>query len=222
MRWRTWIFDCDGVLLDSNRLKSEAFYTAAKPYGEAAARALEAYNKTHGGITRQAKFRHLFESILGQRDCETEIRKALDRFADIVARSLAACPEAPGLRDLLARIAAEGGRCLVVSGGAENEVRAALRARGLAEFFVGIYGNPDDKDAILARESAAGSVRAPAVFIGDSAYDHAAARRAGLDFIFASYWTEFADWRRYCADNNLITASSLSDIERFLSTRAGR
>lgn len=222
MRWRTWVFDCDGVLLDSNRLKSEAFHAAALPYGETAARALESYNRTHGGITRQAKFRHLFAGILERRDFEPELEAALARFAEIVARALRSCPEASGLRELLARIAAAGGRCLVVSGGAQDEVRDALEARGLARFFAGIYGNPDTKDAILARESAAGVLVAPAVFVGDSRYDHEAASRAGLDFLFAAYWSEFADWRRYCADNGLTAISRLSDLDRFFSARTDR
>lgn len=217
LRWRTWVFDCDGVLLDSNQMKSEAFRAAALPYGEAAARAFESYNRAHGGVTRQAKFRHLFTEILKRRNFEPEMEVALAHFAQIVARSLRVCPEAPDLRELLARIDADGGRCLVVSGGAQNEVRDALKARDLARFFTGIYGNPDTKDAILARESAAGTIVAPAVFIGDSRYDHEAARRAGLDFIFASYWTEFADWRRYCTDNGLMAVSRLSDINHFLS-----
>ena len=36
-QYRTWIFDCDGVLLDSNRVKTQAMFEAAKPHGEDAA-----------------------------------------------------------------------------------------------------------------------------------------------------------------------------------------
>ena len=32
------VFDCDGVVLNSNKVKTEAFYQAVLPYGEAAAR----------------------------------------------------------------------------------------------------------------------------------------------------------------------------------------
>ena len=37
---RTWFFDCDGVILDSNAAKTEAFRMVATPYGGEAAEAL--------------------------------------------------------------------------------------------------------------------------------------------------------------------------------------
>jgi len=215
LRWRTWVFDCDGVLLNSNAIKSEAFYAAALPYGEPAARALMAHNKAHGGVTRQAKFRHFFTDILKRTDFEPDLERAMARFAEHVTQALRDCAEAPGLRDLLSRIKTSGGSSIVVSGGAQSEVRGALEARGLARYFDGIYGNPDDKDTIFVREIAAGRLVTPAVYIGDSSYDHAAAIRAGLDFVFASYWTDFADWRRYCAEHALTTVSQLSQLELY-------
>lgn len=48
----TLVFDCDGVVLNSNRIKTEAFRVVAAPYGDAAAGALVQYHLAHGGISR--------------------------------------------------------------------------------------------------------------------------------------------------------------------------
>ncbi len=42
-KYKSLIFDCDGVVLNSNKAKTEAFYKAALPYGEQAASALVEY-----------------------------------------------------------------------------------------------------------------------------------------------------------------------------------
>lgn len=38
--YRCYVFCCDGVVLDSNKVKTEVFYKAAFPYGKAAAQAM--------------------------------------------------------------------------------------------------------------------------------------------------------------------------------------
>ena len=54
--YKTMIFDCDGVLLDSNSAKSDAFYKVALPYGDNCARELLNFHKKNGGISRNKKF----------------------------------------------------------------------------------------------------------------------------------------------------------------------
>ena len=61
----TLVFDCDGVLLDSNKVKTDAFYKSALPYGENAANELVSYHKENGGISRYIKFEYFLDSILG-------------------------------------------------------------------------------------------------------------------------------------------------------------
>ena len=63
-RYLTLIFDCDGVVLDSNRVKTEAFRAAAMPWGRAAAEALVANHVANGGVSRYEKFASFLEHIL--------------------------------------------------------------------------------------------------------------------------------------------------------------
>ncbi len=60
-------------------------------------------------------------------------------------------------------------------------------------------GQPDTKDSILSRELANGNIQQPALFLGDSRYDHQAATQAGLEFVFVSGWSEVKDWQAWCA-----------------------
>ena len=75
----TYVFDCDGVILDSNSLKSEAFRALASPFGAAAADALLEYHHRHGGVSRQQKLAWFLDSVLGLRGTERELLAAMKK-----------------------------------------------------------------------------------------------------------------------------------------------
>ena len=100
-----------------------------------------------------------------------------------------------------------------MSGGDQAELHYIFAERGLASLFErGIYGSPDTKDEILSREIATGHLELPALFLGDSRYDHEAANLAGLDFIFIHEWTEFSEWQSYCKMNSISAINRISDL----------
>jgi phosphoglycolate phosphatase-like HAD superfamily hydrolase len=102
---------------------------------------------------------------------------------------------------------------MVVSGGDETELRDIFIARNLAPLFnINIFGSPDSKDVILAREIKKGSIVLPALFLGDSRYDYIAASTAGLDFIFVHGWTDFVGWKEFCILNGIATIKQTSDL----------
>ena len=218
--YATFVFDCDGVILDSNRVKTEAFRTAATPWGDGAAEALVAHHVANGGVSRYAKFAHFLDTILPdhapgampERD-GPGLEALLAAYAGAVRDGLMSCAVAPGLEDL--RAATPAARWCVVSGGDQAELREIFAARGLAGHFdAGIFGSPDTKHEILARELAAGTIRRPALFLGDSRLDVQAAQGAGLDFTFVHGWTEVADWRAFVAENGLRAVAGLADLAR--------
>jgi phosphoglycolate phosphatase-like HAD superfamily hydrolase len=121
------------------------------------------------------------------------------------------CAQAEGLGDLFAAIPQEISR-MVVSGSAQDELRHVLEKRELAPYFTAIYGSPDSKTTILARERERGNIKYPALFIGDSRYDYEAAKECGLDFVFVSDWTEFSHWQDYFADKNIRVYGNLQNM----------
>ncbi len=210
--YRTMVFDCDGVVLDSNRLKTNAFREAASPYGEVAAEALVAHHVANGGISRFAKFRHFLDEIVGAEASGPGIEQLLADFATSVRHGLRECAIAPGIEAL--RRATAWAPWLIVSGGSQEELREVFSERGIDRWFDGgIFGSPDTKDEILARELANGNIQLPALFVGDSRYDFLAARSAGLDFVFASYWTEVEDWRAFTDEHGIAVIGNLEDLQ---------
>ncbi len=207
------MFDCDGVVLNSNRIKTEAFRLVATPYGEAAAGALVQYHLAHGGISRYKKFEHLLTTIL-ERPCEQEVLQSLAAAYSVQVRAaLLQCEVTQGLHAL--RDATSHCAWMMVSGSDETELRWVLESRGLDKIFdKGIFGSPASKDEIFARETQAGNLDVNAIYIGDSQYDHQAASRANLPFIFASDWTEFREWQSYCNAHEIPVIAKACDLVR--------
>jgi len=210
-KYRSLIFDCDGVLLNSNPVKTEAFFTVALPYGQSAAQALVDYHVQNGGISRYRKFEYFLQEILGREASPEYLAPLLKAYAMAVRADLLTCAMASGL-DVL-RQATPDARWLVVSGGDQEELREVFAARGVDKLFNGgIFGSPDNKNFILERELRLNNITQPALFVGDSRYDHLAATAVGLDFMFLHGWSEFADWREYCAQHNVMFYEDIQSI----------
>ena len=68
------------------------------------------------------------------------------------------------------------------------------------------------KDEILTSLFNKNHIKFPVLFLGDSKYDHEVARKAKLDFLFVSGWSEFKDWQNYCNRNKITSIKSLCDV----------
>lgn len=209
--YATLVFDCDGVVLDSNRVKTEAFRQAALPYGPEAAEALVAHHVANGGVSRYAKFAHFLSRIVSPDTAGPTLETLLETFAAAVREGLMTCEVTSGLAEL--RAATPQARWMIVSGGDQAELRDIFAARSLAGHFdAGIFGSPDTKEAILTRQATENCLRLPALFLGDSRYDHEAACKAGLNFVFVSGWTEMEGWQAYAEAREIETVPAIAGL----------
>lgn len=216
--FKTLVFDCDGVILNSNQVKTDAFYKAALPYGEALAEQLVDYHVSHGGISRYTKFEYFLKNIvpkniLAKENFEYQLKALLTTYAQLVHQGLLECEVASGLEEL--RKLTPNTNWLIVSGGDQAELNEIFLKRKLSYLFDGgIYGSPDTKDEILSREIKHGNVTLPALFLGDSKYDYEAATKAGLDFLFLTGWTEVISWEEWCEGNEIMHLESITKLSR--------
>lgn len=145
------VFDCDGVILNSNKVKTQAFYNSVLSYGEACAQALVEYHVKNGGVSRYEKYEYFFRAILQREVAQEELDHLLGVFAREVRHGLMTCEVAGGLQKL--REQSRHAKWLIVSGGDQAELREIFLMRGLDRLFDGgVFGSPDNKDVILSRE----------------------------------------------------------------------
>lgn len=212
-KYITIVFDCDGVILDSNVVKTDAYFRTAKNLGatDKQAQALVDYHVKLGGISRYHKFDWYLREVLQQPATEKAIQVYLDEFSRELEVGLMQCAIADGLQAL--RDATADAKWMILSGGDQQEIRDLFAKRDLAKYFDGgLFGSPDNKDTVLAREKANGNLQMPALFVGDSKYDFEASTAAELDFIFLSDWTEVPDWQAFCAEKNIKVLASLQQL----------
>ena len=209
--YQTLVFDCDGVVLNSNQIKTDAFYEAATIYGHEAAQTLKDYHVKNGGISRYKKFEYFLSEILGQKVDKSDLELLLNRFATEVKKGLLASEVAEDLRQLRKKM--PNANWLIVSGGDQSELRETFTLKALDELFDGgIFGSPDTKEVILEREIKQENILTPALFLGDSKYDYQAANFVGLDFVFISNWSEVDNWQEWCKLNEIPEFASLKAL----------
>src|SRR5690554_6342572 len=121
--YTTLVFDCDGVVLDSNKVKTKAFSQATSRYGEAAAQAMASYHVANGGASPYKKFAYFLEQIAPHyaKKQGPNLEALLQAYAGYVREGLVSCTVASGLEAL--REQTPNARWLIVSGGDQAELR---------------------------------------------------------------------------------------------------
>jgi phosphoglycolate phosphatase-like HAD superfamily hydrolase len=209
--YKTIIFDCDGVILNSNKIKTKAFYETALSYGKESADNLVKYHVQNGGISRYKKFEFFLKNIVGIDVTEDKLNSLLLGFSKKIKYELSRCEVAEGIFQLREKI---DSNWIVVSGSDQDELNEIFSLRSLDSLFIQscIFGSPESKEFIFEREFRLSTIKQPALFIGDSQYDHEVSSQYKVDFIFLSNWTEFANWKEYTNRNSISTYGSIKDL----------
>ena len=187
------VLDCDGVILDSNWLKTDAFISTLEDESEKCIDKMIAYHKANGGISRYKKFRHYFEEINPHEDFKKNAKVAISKFAGIVQKGLMECDYIPGVVDFINDVKEKGLPLFVVSGSDGEELREVFNKRNIDSLFSAIYGSPPTKTENMKKVKSQVGAQTKGLFFGDSRSDMEAAEGFGLDFIFvsgASDWSE--------------------------------
>ncbi len=175
------MLDFDGVILESNRIKDEAFEKVFSDHPEEM-EAILAYHQSATGLLRFKKFKHIYEFILKKPYDAKEEARLGKLFSDHVMAAIEVCPFVPGALEFLNYFA---GRVplAVVSINPVDDFNRTLRLRGLDHFFTYIYATEHKREAILDILNKQGVSPGEAVFIGDTLTDYQASHAAGLSFV---------------------------------------
>lgn len=144
------IFDCDGVILESADLKSQAFFKIGQPFGEEVQKRFYEYHLRHTGVSRYEKFAWLYQNELGRAITSDESDQLGRLFAQYCAEAVRQAPFVPGFEAVLS-YSYDRWPLFVASGTPQEELSQTLASRGLSAKFKAILGTPPAKSLLLAQ-----------------------------------------------------------------------
>lgn len=180
--YKALILDFDGVVIESNEIKTLAFEQVFSLFPEYAYEMMQ-YHHLNVSQSRYNKFSHLL-SLLGKEDDGKLKMELADKFSNIVQKLMMDVPLVNGAENFL-RSTTLRLPVYLASITPQKELELILKEKGLLHWFVGVYGCPPWPKEIAINEIILRENVLPteALLIGDSAGDQRAAQSTGIHFI---------------------------------------
>ena len=178
------VFDFDGTICDSARIKDEAFRLLyLDEMGDAFADEVKSYHMANAGVSRFDKIAHIEQQMLGHTLSAERLNEVAARFGEIVEDQVVAAPLINGVAEFLS--SHDDDRILTIASATPtDELRRIVHRRRMTEHFSAVEGSPDTKGEIILRYLDRYDILAErAVMVGDQMSDHVAASHAGVAFI---------------------------------------
>jgi len=212
MTKRHLFLDFDGVLVDSNSLKTGAFFDLAmKFFGAEAAKGLVDNHHQNPGGSRFTKLAWLLSNYrsdqpsLQQSELESE-------FSTLVLAKIRSAHRTPELASLLRKSKYVSH---ILSAAPSIELFELVRSFGWEEAFESrIHGSPETKVEHLNRLGKLVDLE-NSIFVGDAPTDFEVAQQFGMPFVFISDWSEWSPSDRIKS----AFVGTWPGLEQFLSTR---
>jgi len=175
------ILDFDGVIVESEDIKTEAFRELFQEYENIDD--IIQYHLHNSLSSRFEKFRYIYENFL-DKEYNEEIEVIVsNKFSEIIFNRLVQCPFVVGAEEFLQTFSK---LCpiYVVSASPQEELRKIITIRNIQNYFKGVWGNPNTKiDAISIILKSEKIKPTKAVYVGDRVGDFEIAQKVGVPFI---------------------------------------
>ena len=182
--YASFIFDFDGVILDSNNIKKSAIGEAVQGVlSNQKVNEFVDYFVGLNGVPREEKIAKYVP--------KEQYKYVLNKYESIIDIKLKSAKLIPGVKDVIHVLSRRKKSMIVLSGGTQAEVLQLLVDRGLSEIFDGVYGGPKNKEENLQGLS----LDKPVLYFGDSEVDYLVSKNNGFDFVFVYGASNISDWR---------------------------
>jgi len=178
-----YIFDCDGVILDSNQLKIDAMQRALEATTSDFDKVKKCVDYFRNNFGR-SRFHHIdvfIEQFLElDKANASEIKKTiLDEYSAQCKSLYLQADMTPGFIDFINEL---NGKKYIASGSEQQELRDVFKERGLNVYFDEIYGSPAKKSDLVANILKSNNSQ-NAVMFGDAISDLEASQVNNIEFI---------------------------------------
>ncbi|NQT71159.1 MAG: HAD family hydrolase [Chloroflexi bacterium] len=182
MAIKTIVLDFDGVIVESEEIKNQAFKDLFNDYPQHLDQIMN-YHLTHKTTSRYEKFEYIVTHILRETYDEAKATDIDSRFSPLIRQRIIECPYVPGAEDFLSYFSSKLPLYLV-SATPQGELENIIGARKIAQYFKKIYGNPWQKTDAIQKIMREEEITPEAVvYIGDTKNDLRVAEQLGVVFL---------------------------------------
>lgn len=212
------VFDFDGVLVESNRIKHDAWHDVfadLSPIEKKAA--LDVYYGVYG-LTRRIILENVFQALgwpENQLQDFVEVRSA--KYNSITQTGILRSGLAAGAKELLEDYCQKFA-LYINSSTPKDALDETIDNLGIRKYFKEIYGRPETKESALEKIFALEGVTGKeTVFVGDAEFDRKAAEAYGCFFIGVR--NDFNNWTDR---EDFVTVESVRGVREILEEQAIR
>jgi len=182
-KYKLVIFDFDGTLKDCAKIKTNAYFDLIPEATLKQRNRIVSHHSKNAGVSRYEKIPIYLKYCSISTDVLT-VSRYVERYKKIVLRAVLEANWIPGAREF---IQAPGAlrSIYVVTATPQDEIRYILNEEGVANYFSGIYGYPDEKNDAVRKIIFDNRIcRSNVLLIGDSLEDRRAAYSNQIDFLW--------------------------------------
>ena len=141
-----FIFDFDGTLVDSNKIKHDGFLEVTKPIDNAHA-ILEGLLAANTGATRSEIFTRLCNELAGIGSPHVPHEELVGRYSDYCETRVVEAAEIPFAFQMLQKLRERRRQVFLSSATPVQELRRIVEKKDWRHLFDGIYGAPGTKSS---------------------------------------------------------------------------
>jgi len=182
-QFSTILWDFDGVILNSMKIKGDGFVELFNKFDETSLKKIEKFHYENGGVSRFDKIRYFYNTILKKEISEDEVLILADKFATIIENRL--FDKNNLIMDSVRFIENNHKKYHfhIVSGAEHNELNRICKHFNLSQYFITIEGSPTKKDVLVKNIlEKYGYEKNETVLIGDAMTDYTTAMKNGIGF----------------------------------------
>ncbi len=177
------LFDFDGVILDSMKIKGDGFVELFSDYSNDDVKLIEKYHYDNGGVSRFEKIRYFFNNIISKNISDEEVLILAGTFSKIIDKKLY---DKNCLISETVKFISNNHKKYnlhIVSASEHNELNSLCDFFSIANYFITINGSPTEKKIIVNEIlNKYNYKKNETILIGDSYNDYDAAVNNNIDF----------------------------------------
>lgn len=197
---RLIFWDFDGVIKDSNEVKSQAFTSLFHHYGAEIADRVREHHQTHGGMSRFEKIPRYLEWV-GETVTPELVDEYCRRFTQLTLQAVIDAPWVPGVEAFL-RSNPYQQMHVVVTATPQEEIEKILTALNLRSCFMDVFGAPLSKQEAIHTTLVSSQIDPQlCLMIGDATADRDAAQANQVPFLLRRHATNGRVFNNYTGDS---------------------